>query len=67
MLKERVVMLEQDLGIRMNRILAIQRFQTYKEFPRDLHLREHILAIRMMESSYHQIWDGERSWMNYTL
>ena len=64
---ERIVILAQDLGHRINVVMAIQRFERYDEFPRDLHLREHILAMRMFDTKYHQIWDDKPRWMNYTL
>ena len=52
---------------RSNAILSIQKYQTYKEFPRDLHLHEHIIGLRMLDTGYHQVWDGDKRWLSYTL
>lgn len=65
--KARIVLLVQDMP-RPNMILSMLKYQTYKEYPRDLHLREHIIALRMIPEGRHdQVWDEDKHWMHYTL
>jgi len=47
-------------------IPIIRKFQTYKNYPKDLYEREFIIALRMAEGSFHQVWDNEKKWLNYT-
>jgi len=48
-------------------ILALQKRQTYKQYPIDLFHREHIEAMTQLDGQYHQLMDGKEKWLNYTL
>jgi len=64
--KEKVVLLVTENP--PNMILALRKFQTYKEYPTDLHLREHIVGLRMLpDRTFHQLWDGQPKRLYYTL
>ena len=63
-MRERVSLLVSDVDM----MLVLEKFETIKEYPIRLHLREHILTLRMFDDGYHQFWsDNESKWRPYTL
>lgn len=60
--KEEIVLAVKDNAI----IPIIRKFQTYKEYPLDLYHREFVISLRMCNGSFHQTWDNEKKWLNYT-